>query len=93
MKTYTLTLPASPATQTVRDGGRGYVASMAISHSQATAQAVTCYDRDGVKLAEYIVAPGASPFSQVFPAHAPMWFHEGLLINTGDCVVNMVIVY
>ena len=93
MRTYRLTFSPNPASQVVRPGGRGYITLMTISHAESTAQAVTLYDKDGAALASYTVAPGASPYTLVFPLPRTFWFTNGLLLHSGNCQVNLFIVY
>ena len=93
MKTYRLTFSANPASQVVRPGGRGYITLMTISHAESSAQAVTLYDKDGAALASYTVAPGASPCTIAYPLPHTFWFTNGLLLHSGNCVVNLFIVY
>jgi hypothetical protein len=93
MKSYNTTFSASPATQTIRDTGRGHVDRIVINHAETTAQTVSFYDRDGLLLAQYQVHPNRSPFVVDFGGRRPMWFTNGLSINTGPCVVSLVIVY
>ena len=55
---------------------------------------MTFYLADGLtKLAEYAVAPGQSPYTLTFEAGYPLWFDDGLKVMTGNCVVNLIIVY
>ena len=93
MKSYRLTFEPSPASQVVRPSGRGYITLMIISHAESSAQAVTLYDKDGVTLARYQVAPGASPYTLAFPLPHTMWFTNGLLVHTGSCHLNIFLVY
>ena len=87
------TYPDSVATQVIRDTGRGHVNRIVINHAESSAQAVSFYDRDGVLLAQYLVHPNRSPFVVDFGRQRPMWFTNGLSINTGSCVVSLTIVY
>jgi hypothetical protein len=93
LKSYNLVFCADVATQQVRDTGRGHVDRIVINHEESTAQTVTFYDRDGVLLSQYLVHPNRSPFVVDFGGRRPMWFTNGLDINTGACVVSLVIVY
>ena len=93
MKTYRLNLPASPATQVIQPGGRGYIQMLSISHAQSSAQSVTFYQSDGSVLAAYQVSPQASPYTLAFPPYFPLWFVGGLSVNTGSCGVNLIMVY
>ena len=93
MKSYNLVFSASPSTQEVRDTGRGHVDRIVINHDEVTAQTVSFYDRDGVLLSQYLVHPNRSPFVVDFGGRRPMGFTNGLDINTGNCVVSLVVVY
>ena len=93
MNSHYTTYTASPATQTIRDTGRGHVDRIVINHAETAAQTVSFYDRDGLLLAQYLVHPNRSPFVVDFGGKRPMWFTNGLSINTGLCVVSLVLVY
>lgn len=93
MRTHTVVYQSSPSTQIVRASGRGYIALLTISHSASAAEIVSFYDSADNLLARYEVSPSASPFTIAFPARRPFWFSNGLKVNTGDCVVNMTVVY
>jgi hypothetical protein len=93
MKAYRINLPASPATQIVRQDGRGYIQMLTISHAESSPQQVTLYQNSGVVLAAYQVSPQASPYTLTFPPYFPLWFVGGLAVNTGACLVNLIAVY
>ena len=93
MLSHLLTYLASASTQVIRDTDRGHVDRITINHAETTAQTVSFYDRDGVLLAQYQVHPNRSPFVVDFGRQRPMGFTNGLSINTGNCVVSLVVVY
>jgi hypothetical protein len=93
MISHQVTYPASVTTQVIRDTGRGHVDRIVISHEETSTQTVSFYDRDGVLLSQYQVHPNRSPFVVDYGRQRPMWFTNGLSINTGSCVVSLVVVY
>ena len=93
MLSHLLTYTASALTQVIRDTGRGHVDRITINHAETTAQTVSFYDRDGVLLAQYQVHPNRSPFVVDFGRQRPMWFTNGLSINTGNCIVSLTVVF
>ena len=93
MKTYRLTFSANPASQVVRPGGHGYITLLTISHAESSAQAVTLYDKDGTPWRATPWRSGASPCTIAYPLPHTFWFTNGLLLHSGNCVVNLFIVY
>lgn len=85
--------PPSPATQTVIDAGRGRALHITLSHTESTTQTVRFYDRDGALLAEYQVHPMNCPFTITFSNRDAFSFENGLQVNTGNCTLNLVVVY
>lgn len=93
MKSHNQVYPASASTQVIRDTGRGHIDRITINHQASTPQTVSFYDRDGVLLAQYLVHPNRSPFVVDFSNRRPLWFTNGLSLNSGACVVSVVVVY
>jgi hypothetical protein len=93
MNAYQLYFSPSPATRTICDACRGHLLRMTISHDQSATQSVSFYDRSGVLLAQYLVHPNQSPYTIKFSNRSPFQFRDGLLVNTGNCVVNLLLVY
>jgi hypothetical protein len=93
MNAYQLFFSPSPATRPICETCRGHVIRLTISHDQDTAQSVTFYDRSGVQMAQYLVHPNQSPYTIKFSNRSPFLFKDGLSVNTGNCVVNLLVIY
>lgn len=88
-----LYFPPSAATQTVVETGRGRALKITLSHDQATTQTTTFYDRDGNLLAEYQVHAMNSPYTITFQNRDAFSFENGLRVNTGNCRLNLLVVF
>lgn len=93
MKTYNLVYSStSGKLEIARLGTRGYVQFLVMSHSETSVQAVELYDGLDNLVARFEIAPESSPASVAYPKDRPLWFSNGLQIDTGLCTVNMVVV-
>jgi hypothetical protein len=93
MKKYQLNFPPAVETQTILETGRGWALQITLSHSLEAAQTTTFYDREGVQLAQYIIHPSRCPYTITFRNRDAFSFENGLKVNTGGCVLNILLVY
>ena len=93
MKKYQLHFSPSPLTQPVFDTGGGKVARITVSHDAEGTQPVTFYDREGKQVAHYQVHPMRSPWTITYANRDSFSFTNGLQINTGNCTVDLLVIY
>jgi hypothetical protein len=93
MKTYNLIYSSTSGKVEIAPlGARGYVQFLVMSHSESSVQAVELYDGLDNLAARFEISPQSSPASVTYPRERPLWFSNGLQIDTGVCTVNMVVV-
>jgi hypothetical protein len=93
MKRHMLSFPPSPNTQVVVANGPGRLLHITISHNVSTSEQVTFYNREGGVLAMYMIHPLNSPYTITYSNRDVFPFYDGLMMNTGACSVNLVLVF
>ena len=94
MRTYNLVYSATAGkVEIAPSGARGYVVFIVMSHDQASAQEVNLYDGDDNLISKFVISPENSPASVAYPKDRPLWFTNGLQIDTGAyCTANLSVV-